>query len=496
MGCSANGDVEALSAQMVRSKLVSTPGHGLVELLPHAMHHLRDHGSTRIFRTLRVWSVLSLLATLAACSSGVIEAASVPDAGGLGGGAITTPTGGRGAGGSSSTGGRGGTVASTGGATAGGRPGTGGANPGTGGANPGTGGANPGTGGVIPATGGRGGAQPGTGGRITPTGGANPGTGGVSPGTGGANPATGGASPGTGGATGGNATGGNATGGSATGGNGATGGSAGSVTLRSPPIVEYLINEATSGTGTGVVHDSRPTPVDLTIKAVGSTPQYASDSSGRSLSFPVGDVMNAGAYSATLDQGNRLRDAIHGSTTGTLEVVANVDWSNNKAYIFQIFGIMQEDGENDDFSLWRWDDRLEFDFTSAGGYPAGYYKRSVSINSVTPGVHIFHVVVDTTQAAPADRMRLYIDGQRPPNVAPNEGGHDIPLNEVITVPRPNESKGSTGAMHYQVVSLGGIVNYFAGTGGFRGRIYYAAIHKNALNDAEIKGAAARLGPAD
>jgi hypothetical protein len=297
--------------------------------------------------------------------------------------------------------------------------------------------------------------------------------------------------PGTGGSGGAPAAG---TGGSTAGGTGGT--AAGG--LRQPPIVEYPIDEAPSGQTPAVLRDTRPDPLDLHITFVGATPSFAEDAGGRSLSFPAGDVKRAGAFSSQLDVGNKLYDALNGARRATLEVVADVDWRNDTAFIFQIFGLSQEDGENDGFMLWRWnygtnDDHLEASFTGPGGYPDGYYKRSANMRAVSAGVHIFHVVLDTTAAAQGERLRIYLDGARMPATTPNEGGHDIPLDTTIHLSRPGQSDSPvTGPNHYQTVSLGGYVNYYAGSGGYRGKIYYASIHAVALSEAEIAGARTRV----
>jgi len=318
-------------------------------------------------------------------------------------------------------------------------------------------------------------------------------------GSGGAGASTG-HSSGDAGASTGHGSGG-AVGAMGTGGAAATGGAngdGGMGFLRQQPLAEWPINEAASGQTPSTLHDAQPSPVNLNITFVGATPSYAEDATGRSLLFPAGNIKTSGAFSPQLDTGNKIYDAVNGAAKATLEVVADVDWRNNAAYIFQIFGVSQEDGENDGFMLWRWrygtnDDHLEASFTSPVGYPNGYYKRSADMSKVSAGVHTFHVVLDTTAPVAADRLRIFLDGVRMANTTPNEGGHDIPLNTVINLPRPGQSNGPiTGRNHYQQMALGGYTNYYAGTGGFRGKIYYAAIHKDALDAAEIAGAGARI----
>jgi hypothetical protein len=405
------------------------------------------------------WRLASVaaLAVAGGCGSGSGGQANAGTGGGASGagGAAASGT----AGGDGGSGGGGMTGGSGGGSGAAGRGGSaGGASAGRGGSAGGAAGRGGSTGGGAAGTSGRGGAA----------GSAAAGTGGTSAGRGGSSGTTG--SAGTGAGAGGTTMG----------------------NLRQPPLAEWPIDDAASGQAQTTIRDTRPNPLPLTITFRDATPSWAEDANGRSLLFPAGDIKFAGAFSKTLDTGDKLFDTLNGARKATLEVVADVDWRNNQAYIFQIFGVSQEDGENDDFMLWRWDDRLEFDFTGPGGYPAGYYKRSAAMTNVTPGPHIFHVVLDTTQASETNRLRLYMDGVRLASVTPNDGTQAIPLNETMAIFRPNMSKGYTGPNHYQLVSLGGYVNYYAGTGGYRGKIYYASIHADALTDAEIAGAPARV----
>lgn len=262
--------------------------------------------------------------------------------------------------------------------------------------------------------------------------------------------------------------------------------------LRRAPLVEYVINESVSGQGPRALSDAQPNPVDLVLTYVDKTPSFTKGTVGTGLNFPLGDVRYAGAFSEKLDEGNKVYDQLNGARTATLEVLAEVDWANNPAYIFQIFGVEQDDGELDDFSLWRWDNRLEASLTGPKGYQTSYYKRSMDISLVTQGPHLFHVVFDTTDPTPSRRLRFYMDGVLQPQIAPNEGGQEIPRNETLSIPPPNQSRGLTGPLHSQMVSLGCMVDYYAGTGGFRGTIYYAAIHTNALNDDEIAAAGDRI----
>jgi hypothetical protein len=380
----------------------------------------------------------------------------------------------------------------TGGAGGAGTGGDGGAG-GTGGSTSGTSGTGGSTGGVS-GTGGDGaggmggvGGDVGTGGTVGTGGAAGDGTGGTV-GTGGA---AGDGAAGTGGAAG---DGSGGTGGAAgTGGSGT--GVGGTGNLRQPPLVEYPIDEAASGQVPTFIHDAQPSPLDSNIVYVGTTPQFAENAGMRSLYFPAGNVKFAGAFSASLDVGNKVFDALNGAQKASIEVVAEVDWQNNPAVDpYHVFGIAQEDGENDDFMLWKMQDCLIASYTGAGGYPADYHLAAVPISAVTAGVHIFHVVLDTTAAVQADRLSIYVDGARPApaQFPPGLGQQPISLNATMGIPRPNMSWGFTGPNHYQQLALGGFTNYAFGTGGFRGKIYYAAVHRDALNSAEIASAPTRL----
>jgi concanavalin A-like lectin/glucanase superfamily protein len=260
-------------------------------------------------------------------------------------------------------------------------------------------------------------------------------------------------------------------------------------------LVEYPIDEAASGQAPTALQDLQPAPLALGITYVGSTPQFSVDGVMRALRFPVGNVRFAGAFSPQLDVGNKVFDALNGSRRATIEIVADIEWqANPNPDPYQIFGVTQEDGENDDFMLWKMSDCLMFSYTGSGGYPADYHLTAIPIAAVTPGVHIIHAVLDTPAAAQADRMRIYLDGTRAAAAPfpPGLGQQPVPLNATMGIPRPGQSWGYTGPNHYQNISLGGFVNYFGGTGGFRGKIFYAAIHRDALTDAEIAAAPARV----
>jgi hypothetical protein len=147
--------------------------------------------------------------------------------------------------------------------------------------------------------------------------------------------------------------------------------------------------------------------------------------------------------------------------------------------------------------MWVWGNLNAFviSFTGPGGYPADYYARSASLSAAATGKHIFHAVLDTTQAVQTNRLVLYMDGSplAVNNTSLNIGTQAIPQNATIDIPRPGLSHGFTSGPGFdQVVSLGNYPNYYAGQGEIRGKIYYAAIHADALTQAEIKSAAGRI----
>lgn len=274
--------------------------------------------------------------------------------------------------------------------------------------------------------------------------------------------------------------------------------------LRQPPVSEWRITEAASGQSPTHLTDTIADPVNLEINYVSATPAFGSDGNGRHLVF-AGDVDSAGAFSAPLDDGDKIFDTFDGATAATLEVALDLTKPQDvDGDISMIAGITQVDGEWDGFMLWIWEaahDHLELSFTGDGGYPTDYYKRTADLSAIASGYHIIHMVLDTANATAADRLRLYIDGTRITlSVESNaEGADAIPQNKQLKIPHPDSGEnigsptgGSPGDDQYQVFAIGAWNPYFGGNGQFRGKIHHVALHSIALNDAEIAGAGDRL----
>ena len=128
---------------------------------------------------------------------------------------------------------------------------------------------------------------------------------------------------------------------------------------------------------------------------------YTGGNAGRGLHW-VNIESSGTAYSAI--DSTKVFNALEGNTQGTIEVVAEVDAvTGNGSRIFTI-GAGMETGR---FSLMSYNiNRVQFRWLNngtAGNWPLDF-------NNV--GRCVLHAVLDTTQADPNNRARLYLNGTR------------------------------------------------------------------------------------
>jgi hypothetical protein len=286
------------------------------------------------------------------------------------------------------------------------------------------------------------------------------------PGAGGA-----GNAPGTGGsgAAGGNgATGG--AGGTGAGGAGGAGGTGAGGAIGQGPLIErglltrYFIDEADAGQTVLELQDAAPDPLPLAI-TYGPELTFATDGENRGLEWTAPEL--DGRASVAVD-GSKLV-ALHGSKTGTIEVVIDVDEVTSSNSRISHIGFDFEGGR---FSLTSpTTSRLRLfwqDSELAGDWP---------VPLAMLGRVVVHAVLDTSLPDPADRARLFVNASPVARI----GGTPPALDQVIDL--------STGT-HYV---LG---NREIGLRSFRGRLYYAAMYTSALTTDEVLHNAAILSTDD
>ena len=257
-------------------------------------------------------------------------------------------------------------------------------------------------------------------------------------------------------AAGGAPTGTSAGGSAGTGGaGGAAGGSpAGSSLVDTGLIVRYYIDEAASGQGPAELVDAAPAPQPLGM-VWGPELSYAEDGAGhRGLRW--NQIEQYSRATVAVD-GTKISGQLHGSTTGTIETVVSVSAVSTSHSRLSHIGQDEEGGR---FTLsMPSPSRLQF-YTASGR--KGYWE----VDFPGLGRIVLHLVLDTTLADPAERVKLYLDGALVPSV----GGEPPDQDEVLDL--------GTGR-HYV---LG---NREVGERTFVGTLYYAAMYGSALSAADV-----------
>lgn len=269
----------------------------------------------------------------------------------------------------------------------------------------------------------------------------------------------GGAAGGSGGVLmGGGGAGGDGTG--ATGGTIGTGGSFMGMLTDRGLLTRYYMDEAASGQDPTELVDAAADPLNLPI-AYTPEMEWAEEPTGRGIAYSAAGL--DGRASILVD-GTKVFDGLHGSTTGTIEIVVDVLSVSGSTSRLSHIGLDSEGGR---FTLsTHIAGRL---FVTINGGGAGAFP----VYLPTTGRVVLHAVLDTAVAEPADRAKVYVNGARLPQMGTSFAGQ----NELIDL---------TSSPHYA------IGNRHIGGRTIEGGIYYAALYSVPLTDEEIFDAAGVL----
>lgn len=209
--------------------------------------------------------------------------------------------------------------------------------------------------------------------------------------------------------------------------------------------------------------DSADNPMHLPIDYDGSTNMNYTDApTGRGLVW-LEPGMPGGAY-APID-GTKVFDAFDGKTQGTIEVVALLQTVTPDGSRIITIGAGAESGR---FTLFSNSvDRVQFRWLNnvvAGDWPLSFGNS---------GRCVLHVVLDSTQADPSNRVLLYVNGTV---VAENTG----------TAPNQNETIDIGPGRFLFLGNRDGLMRSFGGS------LHYAALYARPLAQNEIASHASRL----
>lgn len=238
-------------------------------------------------------------------------------------------------------------------------------------------------------------------------------------------------------------------------------------------IVRYFLDEAASGQTPTMLVDAAPQPLALPLvysKMGGNNPVYVEQSGHRGLSWTKIEL--DGRATLPVDA-MKIQARLAGKTTATIEVVVEIDQvSANGSRVSHIGAgsepghlTLRSDNINKAQTYWQ-GDRL------AGAW---------DVDWLAEGRAVAHVVYDTAQADPADRVRFYLDGQQLPDAA--DTVEHPAQNQTITVPATAMMK----PVHFTLGNRGE-----DGSRSFKGVLFYAALYDVALSDDAIAGNAALL----
>jgi hypothetical protein len=223
-------------------------------------------------------------------------------------------------------------------------------------------------------------------------------------------------------------------------------------------LTRYFIDEDTDGTDTMTLEDSGPAPtVPLTID-YDDNGEFIDDSGNRGVRWNA--ITQNGTAEALLPEDGKVWLGLDGSTTGTIEMVIDVDTFLDGSRLSHI----GEGADSGVFTL-RIDVPEGLTLTWNNNFNANHVSWNVGV--LTAGRTVLHVVYDSRRVTIAERVRLYVNGVE----QPVDGGIQPGRDETIELP--------DSAFVY---SLG---NTEAGGRGVAGTFFYASMYSAALDPAEV-----------
>lgn len=233
-------------------------------------------------------------------------------------------------------------------------------------------------------------------------------------------------------------------------------------------IVRYFINEGSSEGQPNELRDAIGNPeLNLALSDPDGTTSFVDANGHHGIRF---NEASGDARLSVAAQNTKIRDALDGSRTGTLELVLDIsDISSDGSRISHIGG----GTEAGRFTLrTSGTDWLEFFLNNA---VVAYWP----IDLRSRGRMVVHVVVDTSESNRSDRVRLYVDGQLQ-SVAPAFSPQN---NALISI--------SNAADQFFVLG-----NREVGGRSFEGCLFYAAMYAGAMRADVVSNNAALLTSSD
>lgn len=219
-------------------------------------------------------------------------------------------------------------------------------------------------------------------------------------------------------------------------------------------LARYWIDESDSGTSPASLDDAASDPVPLSV-VFDDGLAFTSDANHRALRYPQ---PNQGGHAYALVDGTKLA-TLNGTHAATLEAVVHLKSATDLgARIVHVgastsFFSLESNGVT----------HLKLDYNDVDGLGIGTWTVA---DLDAAGRVVIHGVVDTDEAAPSDRVRLYIDGVL------QSGGTLAPPNQGDAIALPPGQSLVLGNRLPAERSMGG-------------NLYYAALYLTALTQSQI-----------
>ncbi len=231
-----------------------------------------------------------------------------------------------------------------------------------------------------------------------------------------------------------------------TGGYGATG--PGAALFNEAVVVRYFLDEAPSGSTPMQAVDATDEPFNLPIDYSGMGLAYDQDGSNRGLRWDA--VALDAAPRASIGESELA--GLNGASQLTYEVVVEIDQVSDQRS--RILHIGAGDGHGQLTLTTDQILQLQFAWNDA-------IERTWPFDALSEGRAVVHVVVETDAPAPADRIRLYVNGAEivPSSAGEIEQGSTVELSEDAMFVLGNRDMDRS----------------------FRGMLYYASVYGVALD---------------
>ena len=231
-------------------------------------------------------------------------------------------------------------------------------------------------------------------------------------------------------------------------------------------IVRYFIDEQGQGAATGQLQDSAENSRQLAIVGAPEL-AYTEQAGNRALQWT--STSSVGRASTRID-GTKLRSALHGTMRATIELVADIGGVAVTGSKFAHIGLGDERGR---FTLQSSNAPI-MQFYMGDNQLVGAWN----VGFPAAGRQVYHLVLDTTQADPASRVKLFVNGT-------------LVAKALIGISPGKDATVDLGDGRFFTIG-----NSEDGMAALRGRIYYVALYGDSLSAAQVAQNAASLSNDD